>query len=335
MHSLSLLSYSLSYPNSNRGHTTSEVVSGPTIVLPPIHNAHSWSKPRQQVLHPKISTVFRPPVVPSNKSPIELNTTHPCTQPLTEHNLSVRNNVPNYATGIPSPPKSILLVGLVLPALLPVVTKAELNVMGSAPAYEYDLNPAAFSSSVTQPSALGKKRRQRLGPSCDLCRQRKVKCNAEISIVLTIAEDFATHCKQFQLLAAAEAALWAGSSVEIERGIQLVVQNEKLVKFRLCKLCEVKQLACCFLKGFTKDDIVSLSKKNITGDNKVVKPVSGLTKVDRCRTVAKKPVKFDSSLNRKSSCALCRQRKVKCLYSEALGRCENCHRKNKSCLFDC
>lgn len=143
-----------------------------------------------------------------------------------------------------------------------------------------------------------KKRRQRSGPSCDSCRARKVKCNAEIIILSNSSQTFnysdypaETHTKLNQ-----------GGTVKIDDFL-LVISNDKLIKFKSCKSCNNKHLECNFSKGFTKEDI--LINRKIT--TKVEKKVG----------------------DRKSSCLSCRRRKIRCAMIG--NKCENCMKKGSIC----
>lgn len=154
------------------------------------------------------------------------------------------------------------------------------------------------------------KRRQRLGPSCDCCRKRKVKCDADITVVA----DFANQYDYSALFSLQE---WNGliSGASITRASYIyLVSFGKLIKFKPCSSCNSKNLACVFSKGFTKDDLL---KKKKTVKEKQVK-------------VVKKVVKSDFNL-RKSSCVNCRKRKVKCVGGEV--GCTGCEKKGVKCEF--
>lgn len=207
------------------------------------------------------------------------------------------------------------------------------------------------------------KRRQRLGPSCDLCRARKVKCDAEVAI---LAKNGA-ECGDYQLTQAQRDQLARGEAVALDAETNLVVLNQKLIRFKLCKLCHMKGLTCCFSKGFTKEDIMINSKKH---DDAAAAPVVvvSLAKKARPAKIAKKkllpsPVVAKTAIasltlalsmslageleyagpaptillpsTRKSLCFTCRKRKVKCLFNSMLNKCESCYKKNVDCVFDC
>ncbi|CAK7916260.1 hypothetical protein CAAN1_26S00298 [[Candida] anglica] len=304
---------------------------------------------------------------------------------LTEKNL-VNNN---YYNGIPSPPKSSVSssIGSISPVSSPSLMRmkdSSINLVEANPAHKD--TPAQTTSSTLGNSnhdttlVAKKKRRQRSGPSCDSCRQRKVKCDAEIRVISTDSTQFHDLCEMEFHLSQEEISnlITNGKPYSLGNMNQLIVQNQKLVKFKSCKSCENKQLSCCFSKGFTKEDIIFLAKRHDSssssnssnnssstvstpsilskgGDSgKVSKPstntthqvkiVPAIAELLECAALiqnnektrkSSKPVKDSSdSSNRKSSCNLCRQRKVKCIFNEELGMCEGCHRKNKVCSFD-
>lgn len=355
MYSQSLLSYSINYQSK------SNIPSSP-ILLPPLNFS---STPKitgyREVLHPPATFSARPH--PFSQSQIPSNVSH---FQLTEKNL-VSNN---YCSGIPSPPKSISSIGSISPVSLPslqklypsqldleereILSKQESSVVSTI---EPKIESKTKAPLQTQAPDSPKKRRQRAGPSCDSCRQRKVKCNSEIHILSTIPGEFATNYQKFNLSESELSQLLAGQPVNLENSVnKLIIQNQKLVKYNSCKSCANKQLPCCFSKGFTKEDIIYLAKKStssptslspILNSSKISKPrtltpaisnITAATATDTPNVVIKKSIKKlnkEDSTNRKSSCNLCRQRKVKCIFNEQLGKCEGCNRKNKSCSFDC
>lgn len=112
--------------------------------------------------------------------------------------------------------------------------------------------PASSSSSSTT-----NKRRQRLGPSCDSCRARKVKCNAEIAILspstTSLASTYNLTSQQLDTLSTTH-KLCMGN-------FQLLYVNEKYIQFKPCNSCVGKKIDCRFSNGFTKEDILSNKKK--------------------------------------------------------------------------
>ncbi|ODV67421.1 hypothetical protein HYPBUDRAFT_195468 [Hyphopichia burtonii NRRL Y-1933] len=167
-----------------------------------------------------------------------------------------------------------------------------------------------------------KKRRQRLGPSCDSCRSRKVKCNAEITILSNDLNNIPIHLSLDQI-----DGLFNLKKLIKVNDFNLVISNDKLIKFKICESCENKHLNCCFSKGFTKEDILMNNKK--TSDLVIKKksiPIEGKIK--------KKPINISYDNTRKSSCGSCRKRKVKCVYNASIQMCEGCAKKGHDCLFD-
>ncbi|CUM68348.1 uncharacterized protein PRCAT00006070001 [Priceomyces carsonii] len=171
------------------------------------------------------------------------------------------------------------------------------------------------------------KRRQRLGPSCDACRSRKVKCTAEVTVVArslqleqqTIEGITDDHLKRL---------VWNKETVELDDGAQLVIANDKIIKFKGCKSCRAKGLECHFSKGYTKEDMMG-HKKICAPVAKVVAPDLKQNKVSK-----KKHTGTTGSNSRKSSCVACRRRKVRCSFNKLLNKCEGCYKKNYDCEYD-
>lgn len=214
---------------------------------------------------------------------------------------------------------------------------SDLNKDSSAPSLTSDSSRLFSSNSVSRQLPLSspsprhlsfgednneytKKRRQRLGPSCDSCRSRKVKCNAEVLLITRqfshdqdLEETAGLSSKSLQMLKEGEI---------IESGdYRLIVSNNKLIKFKPCLSCATKKLDCCFSKGFTKEDIVHTKR---SGDDDVCeKRQVSPTKV------TKKKVELAGA--RKSSCNACRKRKVKCVMNSKLSKCIGCLKKGGLC----
>lgn len=126
------------------------------------------------------------------------------------------------------------------------------------------------------------------------------------------------------MLAEQQAMVRAGTPVAVAGHYMLVVSNNKLIKYKACLSCAGKALGCCFSKGFTKEDIVH-SKR--TGPTEVI-----VVERRASPKVAKKRVE---SGTRKSLCAACRKRKVKCVMHPRLLKCVGCVKKDSACLFEC
>lgn len=166
-----------------------------------------------------------------------------------------------------------------------------------------------------------KKRRQRLGPSCDSCRARKVKCNAD---VIMLSREYNTEEEVWSLLPEARDRLVSGAAVSVG-DYTLVLSNSKLFKFRACQLCAGKGIGCCFSKGFTKEDIVHSKRSGEVVPVVEKKPVA--QKVVKRRSV-------ESVGTRKSSCVACRKRKVKCVMNGRVNKCVGCIKKDHTCSFE-
>lgn len=200
--------------------------------------------------------------------------------------------------------------------------------------------PASLAANLSANDS-PKKRRQRLGPSCDNCRARKVKCNAEVLMLsrhfgpshrnLThnqVDQNDDSYIEEFaSLLPEQQLAVMAGSLVGAG-DYTLVLSKGKLIKFKACLSCAAKGLGCCFSKGFTKEDIV-YSKRS--GPEAV--PVMVERKVAPVKVVKKRTMELSGS-SRKSSCTACRKRKVKCVVHTGLNRCIGCMKKDSPCSFE-
>lgn len=174
-------------------------------------------------------------------------------------------------------------------------------------------NSNSIISSPKSDDLMQSKRRQRLGPSCDSCRVRKVKCNAEIIMLSNDYKNF--NLKEFELTPQQVDDLINYKSISLgDMTWNLILSNEKLIKFKSCNSCHAKHLDCKFSKGFTKEDIL-VNKKTVRTNRSNMKKKS-----------------VDNS--RKSSCFNCRKRKIKCTMIESATKCENCERKNSSCHFN-
>ncbi|KAF3987394.1 hypothetical protein FT663_03955 [Candidozyma haemuli var. vulneris] len=200
---------------------------------------------------------------------------------------------------------------------------------------EYSNNPVQASSPVSGSASpqlasadfSEKKRRQRLGPSCDSCRARKVKCNAEVILLSRNVEE--EEAEEMQSLGeASRGKLLAGEAVLLEESFSLVISNGKLVKFRPCSSCATRELDCCFSKGFTKEDIVHSKRSSSLS---AVGSVSVLSSPKAPSRVKKRSDVAASA--RKSSCAACRKRKVKCVMNVKLNKCVGCVKKDSECSF--
>lgn len=200
------------------------------------------------------------------------------------------------------------------------------------------------------------KRRQRLGPLCDSCRSRKVKCDAEVSIIAKIST-VSMAWEELGLTEAQQQAVALGELVTVDADTTVVVSNNKIIKFKVCKLCQSKGLTCCFSKGFTKEDMMMNNKRRddqpapVVPAAKKLKPAKIAKKRDdvpalqtiALLTLALAVLMATSGstpplllpLTRKLLCFSCRKRKVKCAYNQLLNKCESCFKKNVDCMFDC
>lgn len=212
---------------------------------------------------------------------------------------------------------------------------------GSSPRLESSLEPCgslhasgslqvsgSLSPQLSAECSPEKKRRQRLGPSCDSCRARKVKCNADVVLLSRNVDDEEPE-EVDSLLPEQKKKLFDGALVAISGNFNLVVSNGKLVKFKPCSSCATRELECCFSKGFTKEDIVH--SKRCTGLGGVGLGSSAAAGAKEALKKVKKRLEAVSA--RKSSCVACRRRKVKCVMNSRLGKCVGCVKKELECSF--
>lgn len=244
--------------------------------------------------------------------------------------VNASNHLLQAAAVKPLTPPSLALSISLAPSSEASVSPASSPTMGAA-----SLDPALLAT---------KRRRQRLGPSCDLCRSRKVKCNADIVVLSKYSgpEDVAVYSLTAQNLD----DLAAGQPVLVDPEYYLIVANTKLIKFKACESCCLKGLPCCFSKGFTKEDIMLNKKVGGAGAALVAAPKRRLetspvpapgkiTKKRPASPVASRPVLPDAHATnlRKSSCVSCRKRKVKCVFNQELNKCDGCAKKDHTCTF--
>lgn len=307
MSSNDLLSYSI----MNKGHNVNSLSLLP---LPMPSRPQGFTKS-----HNEKGQIVLPPL-----SDIKFNDY--TTIRLTEGNLSNLNHS--------SPPSLTSSSASSSPVSSPSLSNMNLSGISSPVALA---NPKSDSASVASfasspptstasESSEARKRRQRLGPSCDSCRTRKVKCDAEIIILskqastANLEEFFPSHIV---------ASLLENKQVEIEESANVIISNDKLIKFKSCKSCNAKNLPCCFGKGFTKEDIMLNNKKKPTSISSTSSGVSSTKS-----KISKKKPNVSSLGSRKSSCSACRRRKIKCVFNDSLNKCEGCAKKDHSCLFE-
>lgn len=242
---------------------------------------------------------------------------------LTERNLSNMNHS--------SPPSLTSSSASSSPASSPNLSNMNLSGMNSPVNYSSSVSATNIESIISAPSTAtseatdSRKRRQRLGPSCDSCRTRKVKCDAEISVLYklistaNLAESYPPNIV---------ASLLENKQVELDENTNIIISNDKLIRFKPCKSCSTKNLPCCFAKGFTKEDMMLNNKKKPSISSASLGGVSTKSKIN------KKKSSVSSLGSRKSSCNACRRRKIKCVYNDALNKCEGCAKKDHNCMFE-
>lgn len=260
---------------------------------------------------------------------------------LTETNLNSLNSFLRNPSTSSTPLLTSLSLALELPLLLPRMANPELFKQPRAAnaAQGSDAANDTLMSSDASGDSPQKKRRQRLGPSCDNCRARKVKCNAEVVMLSRHfngdASDNTDDIPEYTTLSSEQQqAVVAGTLVVVADDYNLVLSNSKLIKFKACLSCAGKALGCCFSKGFTKEDIVH-SKRLGPSDPVAVAVVE--RKSSPVKVVKKRSVDLSGAATagtRKSSCAGCRKRKVKCVMHSRLNKCIGCIKKECACSFE-
>lgn len=292
MSSNDLLSYSIMQGGN-------KVSSGLPLSLPSLNSLPSNKK----IVLPSISTLNQ--LTESNLNHLNSVTQNYKYNQLTPPNSNI-NSSPNSL--VSSPPTSVKLNSPKQEEI--ILSPPQVNT----PLAPINIAPAPIKSvDITDSDDQSPKRRQRLGPSCDNCRVRKVKCNAEI---IVLSNDYTKYdLKQFNLTTEQHEDLIGSNPVYLneDHSWELIVSNEKLIKFKPCKSCHGKKLECKFSKGFTKEDIL-INKKNLK------------FRIDKNKKIV------DNS--RKSSCFNCRKRKIKCSINNQNDKCDNCFKRNSQCNFN-
>lgn len=395
-----LLTYSIMYNSGSTTNTTTTTGmkhQQQPFSLPPLSPPTLRQLPPIQDQHIQQPQIVLPPIIPSNYTTSKPMPTMSVSgsgsttpQRLTESNLTSHHHG----------------LGLLTSAMMNIEQPPSLTSSSSCSSIASLSSPSSPEMSHahhhSHSNSHHQKRRQRLGPSCDSCRLRKVKCNAEIIILSkdvkpNLVYGWFPHLNQQQM-----DNLLGGQLVNlIEDGgsYNLIISHDKLIKFKSCNSCKAKQLPCCFSKGFTKEDIMNHKKHSTTPissnvqlatptstlaspvaitntsyysspkkttNNKIIKkkvlklkPIQPITtttfpKQEEVKIIEQlnlqqqkqgfsmqiqeqQPFQDQQNINstsRKSSCVLCRKRKVKCVFNASLNRCEGCNKKNNTCVFD-
>lgn len=268
---------------------------------------------------------------------------------LTENNLKLLNSYLHKQSFVSSAPPSLTLLSLALELPLASPRLANSSFSDSTNSFRIQNSPISSHSHSSCELMVSpqKKRRQRLGPSCDNCRSRKVKCNADVVMIsrhFTGENDSNTQNHEDDLHEYTSLSpiqkehVLAGEPVQIESNYVLILSNYKLIKYKPCMSCANKGFTCCFSKGFTKEDIVQ-SKRHSSPEDMVSPRTERSLSVSL--KVQKRPILDSSSgcsghgklSTRKSSCAACRKRKVKCVMMSSHGKCVGCAKKDTLCTF--
>lgn len=150
------------------------------------------------------------------------------------------------------------------------------------------------TTTTTTKSQVQNKRRQRLGPSCDSCRVRKVKCDAEIQVInedaITTEYSFVSSSEIDEIKSGKRVLLSSGSLLTSNNSnnnakptkIELIFSHGKFIKFKSCQNCTCKlNVDCCFKNGYTKEDIL-LNKKLKNSQS----TASGTTITTNCSSIS-------------------------------------------------
>lgn len=153
------------------------------------------------------------------------------------------------------------------PAESPSLDKAELRIAAVS----------QLEVSGTKVISSSKWKRQRTGPSCDVCRSKKIKCDATIIVLwqdgwlLSMAgreaEDQSLHyplnienCPERILEKIPKEIV---QQLRERKDMSLVRHLDKLIVFTPCSSCwKKKACACNFSKGFTRADVAVYSNLN-------------------------------------------------------------------------
>lgn len=286
---------------------------------------------------------------------------------LTENTLKLFNfhSLVSLVSATPSLTSSSLAAEL--PLNSPRLTSSELHAPPLPEAAQKLTSMSSCAPELTEEDSNVKKRRQRLGPSCDHCRARKVKCNADVMMLsrfFDVAELDSELQGEYTLSAEEKNKLSSGEEVNTSDNAVLVVSNNKLIRFLPCSSCRTKNLSCCFSKGFTKEDVIHNKKKEtwrgvVAGDKKlsptkvnkkaalpasvnaklVGAKLKGLVAGDTTPSPTHSSLEISSSpgaagSTRKSSCSACRKRKIKCVLNSQTEKCMGCTKKDYLCSFE-
>lgn len=141
-------------------------------------------------------------------------------------------------------------------------------------------------ASASGPSSNSSSKRQRVGPSCDSCRLKKIKCDAHMEIILQDARVLSQISDRLHQVITKDQVLQMDLKVDLSTipvDSVLVKHIDKIVMFKPCTSCNKRRASldgsqgpldgkngnvtgggCVFSKGFTRADInvfVKICKK--------------------------------------------------------------------------
>ncbi|ODQ60786.1 hypothetical protein WICANDRAFT_61351 [Wickerhamomyces anomalus NRRL Y-366-8] len=106
-----------------------------------------------------------------------------------------------------------------------------------------------------------KSKRQRVGPSCDFCRSKKIKCDAHVEI-MEIDVLYDLNLTKKDEIKDENLIKKYMTEDELDEGFKLIYSNEKIIKFKTCSYCLAKHQPCLYKRGYTKDDILRYNLAN-------------------------------------------------------------------------
>ncbi|KAG7811106.1 hypothetical protein KL921_002734 [Ogataea angusta] len=195
--------------------------------------------------------------------------------------------------------------------------------------------PKLTSIKLASPSTASK--RQRSGPSCDCCRARKIKCDSEIFVLAELPKTRSAAAPRGSEIASCKFLYEDEHRYQYFEIDTSQYQNQRFntklsqfryLKFKPCSACSSKKLACCFSKGFTRNDIIKFNKSermHQTPEKDEPKDEVSLPAV--MGSYAKHP--------KKTSCNTCRFKKIKCIKLEdnPSSDCLSCSKKHLECAY--
>lgn len=99
-------------------------------------------------------------------------------------------------------------------------------------------------------------RKQRVGPSCDSCSKKKIKCDALIQVMEEEVDTKSTKTDKYGKVLDMDLVKKYITAEEMDQDYRLILHNQKLIKFRKCTFCKKNEIEPCYKRGYTKGDIL-------------------------------------------------------------------------------